>query len=128
MQRKNIALQLVMLVTKYRNTKDLYLDYPQDTCLSIYQKLHEFSGTELAEISYSCMLIMLAQNSDFLTFSSVTYALMVMQYNYPQNCATNGSFLKFAKHWFHYARLANIFDLPQGMEECILLRMNHGVM
>lgn len=122
-ERKKAALELTKLIITHRNTRNLYLNYTHNTCLAIYQKLHDFSGTELAETSYTCMLRMLAQNPHFLTCSVVTYTLMLLQWDFPLSCANSTSFLKFAEYWFRVVHRTDIFDLPQGMEECILLRM-----
>lgn len=109
---------------RFRQNRALYLNYSDDMSLSIYQKLHDFCGTELADVSYKCMLRMLQGDPDYLKFSAVTYALMDMQCNYPQSCAKSTSFLQFAKYWLEQMEFADIFDLPPTMKESLLLREN----
>lgn len=120
--RQMTALKLINLIVRCRRVKEIYLNYAESTSLCLYQKLHEFRGTKLAKICYACMTYMLVGNPDFLTFSAVTYILMEMQWKYPECCVTSSDFLLFARLWFSYVRQKNIFDLPRGMEESILLR------
>lgn len=116
--RKKIALQLIKLVVSYRQKKPLCLNYSDDISLGIYQRLHNFCGTELADLSYVCLFKMLQREHEYLTFSALTYALMDMQWNYPKPCAKSENFLKFAKYWLQLAQDSNICYLPQGMIEC----------
>lgn len=118
--RKELALKLIKLVLSHRNKKPLYLNYPDDISLGIYQRLHDFCGTNLADLSYACMLKMLRGDPDYFMFSVVTYALMDMQWNYPQSCAKSKAFLKFAKCWLQLVQNCGFFELPPGMKECLV--------
>lgn len=117
--RKKLALHFIQSILRFRE-ENLYLDYSDDILLSLYQKLHEFCGTELADVAYDCMWKMLNTNPQYLSYSVFTYSLMVMQWSCPQPCADSSAFLEFAKLWFGLVEKFNIFDLPSVMKKCVL--------
>lgn len=119
--RKGSALQLIKLIIDFRPNK-LYLDYRDDNVLEVYQKMHN-SGTELADISYTCMYKLLKKNLKDLMYSNYTYALMKIKLNYPLPCVKGDAFLKFAKRWFSRIEKENVLELPLGMKEIILMKI-----
>lgn len=115
-------MKLIKEIVKRWRSKNSFINYEEKNANSIYVALHTFCGTELAEIAYSCMLILLKGNSS-LARLNVTYALMIMQWQHPMTCANSNGFLNFADHWFFRIKTDSSFDFPPEIQKCFLSKI-----
>lgn len=114
---------MFQLILKYRKRYKLYIDYRDNTWLSLYQKLLELGRSELGDNVHVCLSIFLRVCRESVAYMQTTFVYMEMHCEYPVSSTYRSQFILFFKLWLERINATQFLEFPRHILERFVARI-----